>query len=62
MNSRGLCQNPECGAFFDQPPVPHLDRETGKVILMCQNCTRSCAENLDSRYVEMESATPTEKR
>lgn len=49
-----LCANPDCGAFFDEEPVPHLDRETRVVVLMCVACTKHFAQKWDSRYIEID--------
>ncbi len=49
-----LCGNPDCAAFFDLPPVPHLDRETKLVVLLCQPCTNSFAKQRDGRYIEVD--------
>ena len=50
MNYRGLCAMGDCGAPFDEAPVPHRDRDTKQVVLLCVRCSEYVERTGDRRY------------
>lgn len=46
----GLCGNPDCGAFFDMPGVPYLDRDTKKAVVLCRQCATSVEVTRNTKY------------
>lgn len=50
MSVNTLCANSDCSAFFDAPGVPHLDRDTRRVILLCRQCTAYVEVTQDTKY------------
>lgn len=57
MNEPGLCENPACGGFFDQPSAPFWDEENKVVVLLCQECARSFEGEPGSRYQRIDPSS-----
>lgn len=49
-----LCGNTDCCAFLDVPPVPHRDRDTGLVVLLCVECAADVARRPRDKYLPLE--------
>lgn len=54
----GLCENPDCGSFLDEPPTMHWDNDQKKYVQLCSECTRLLQEQPRQRYERVDPLGP----